>query len=85
MAWYTDIIVYVIIWWLVLFMVLPVGVRTAHEAGQAMEPGQATSAPVKPQLLLKFLATTAIAATLFAAYWLMQRYNVFGVNDMFRS
>jgi predicted secreted protein len=84
MAWYTDVIVFVIIWWLVLFMVLPVGVRTAYEAGQAMEPGQATSAPVKPQLFVKFLATTAIAATLFAVYWLMQRYNVLGVNDMFR-
>jgi predicted secreted protein len=84
MAWYTGVVVFVIIWWLVLFMVLPVGVQTAHEADQPLEPGQATSAPIKPQILLKFLATTGIAGVLFAVYWLLQRYNVFGIDDMFR-
>lgn len=84
MAWYTSVVVFVIIWWLVLFTVLPVGVRTAHEANQPMEPGQATSAPVQPRILRKFLATTVIAGALFAVYWLLQRYNIFGVDDMFR-
>ena len=84
MAWYTGVVVFVIIWWLVLFMVLPVGVRTAYEANQSMEPGQATSAPVRPRILQKFLATTVIAGALFSVYWLLQRYNIFGVNDMFR-
>jgi len=84
MAWYTGVVVYVIIWWLVLFMVLPVGVRTAHDLNRPVEPGHASSAPVQPRILLKFLATTGIAAVLFAVYWTMDRYDILGVNDMFR-
>jgi predicted secreted protein len=84
MAWYTGVVVYVIIWWLVLFMVLPVGVKTALEANQPLEPGQATSAPIRPRILLKFLATSIIAAGIFALYWVVQRYNMFGANDLFR-
>ena len=34
------IAVYFIIWWVCLFMVLPFGVRNAHEAGEAVGAGQ---------------------------------------------
>ena len=43
MTWFTGILVYVIIWWLVLFMVLPWGVKVPEEP----EPGHASSAPVQ--------------------------------------
>lgn len=62
----TGIMVYVILWWLVLFTVLPWGAAPpAHPL-----PGHATSAPEKPRLLLKFAITTVISAVIFAAlYW----------------
>ena len=84
MAWYTYVAVFIIIWWLVLFTVLPVGVRTVYDTNQPLQPGHASSAPVRPRILLKFLATTAIAAVIFAVYWLFQHYDIFGVDEMFR-
>ena len=84
MAWFTYVAVFIIIWWLVLFMVLPVGVRTAYDTNQPLGPGHASSAPVRPRILLKFLVTTAITVVLFTVYWLMQHYDVFGVDEMFR-
>ena len=50
-------VVFIIVWWLVLFMVLPFGVRPPDEP----EPGMADGAPVRPRLGVKMLVTTAIA------------------------
>ena len=57
MTWLTGVMAYVIIWWLVLFTVLPWGVRVPDDP----EPGHATSAPEKPMMGRKALVTTAIA------------------------
>ncbi len=62
----TGIMVYVVLWWIVLFTVLPWGAEPPANP----EPGHATSAPEKPRLLLKFAVTTVIAGIVFAAlYW----------------
>ena len=42
--------IYFIIWWLVLFMVLPFGIRNAHESGETVEEGNEPGAPVNPRL-----------------------------------
>ncbi len=56
---------YFIIWWTVLFAVLPFGVRTQAEAGDVV-PGTPGSAPVTPRILRTFAITTAIAGVVFA-------------------
>ena len=61
----SAIAVYFIIWWTVLFTVLPIGVRSAHEAGQDIAPGTDAGAPVNPNLLKKALLTTIISAIAF--------------------
>ena len=57
--------IYFIIWWLVLFMVLPIGLRTQGEAGDVV-PGTPASAPATPRLLRVLLTTTIIASLVFA-------------------
>lgn len=59
---------YFIIWWVVLFAVLPWGVRTQGEAGDVV-PGTIESAPVKPRLLKVFIATTVVAGIVFLGVW----------------
>ena len=61
--------IYFILWWTVLFAVLPWGVRSHREAGQGVPEGSDPGAPVVPQLIKKALATTLISAMLFAAGW----------------
>ena len=65
--------VYLLIWTVTLFAVLPFGVRTAEEAGEEKVPGQADSAPARPLLAKKLLWTTAISAVLMFAFWLLAR------------
>ncbi len=65
MSWISAILVYVIIWWMVLFCVLPWG----NQAVEDPEVGHATSAPKNPRLKIKFAVTTVIAAVILAAVW----------------
>ena len=62
------IVLYVIIWWVVLFAVLPWGVRR----NEAPEPGHDPGAPANPNLGRKAIYTTVIAAAVWlAAYGLI--------------
>ena len=61
MGWPLDIALYVIVWWLTFFAVLPWGVRPANEGEQGHDSG----APANPRLLLKAAVTTAVAAALW--------------------
>lgn len=60
--------VYFVIWWTVLFAVLPFGIRSQQEAGDIVE-GTEPGAPVLPGLLRKAAITSAIAAVIFAFVW----------------
>lgn len=62
--------IYFVLWWIVLFAVLPWGVRSQHES-EAFEPGTDPGAPQRPLLLRKALATTLISAALFAAVYVI--------------
>lgn len=67
MTWFEGLVTFVIIWWMVLFTVLPWGVRVPDNP----EKGHATSAPTRPRLLLKLAFTSGIAVLLWGiAYWL---------------
>ncbi len=69
MSVFTGILVFTLIWWVVLFTVLPWGLRVPDE----QEPGHASSAPTNPNLVKKFIITTVIATLLFGvAYFLIE-------------
>lgn len=60
------IIVFLIVWWTVLFAVLPWGVRGRWEAPHDGVEGAEPGAPVEPQLRRKLLITTGIALAVTA-------------------
>jgi predicted secreted protein len=74
--------IYFIIWWIVLFAMLPIGVRTAEESGEEASPGTADSAPLLPRLLPKMLATTVIAALVFAFVYAIVVHGLITLDDV---
>ena len=80
MHWASGILVFVVLWWLVIFAVLPWGVRIPENP----EPGHATSAPEKPMLGRKVLATTAITAVLWVVVYLIVQSDWFSFREMAR-
>ena len=67
--------IYIFIWWIVLFAVLPFGVRTQAEDGEVV-PGTPESAPAKPHLLRIFLINTLVATVVFALVYAAIVYKV---------
>ncbi|MSP79645.1 MAG: DUF1467 family protein [Rhodospirillales bacterium] len=68
MKWYTALAIYSIVWWLVLFMVLPWGNRAI--GAEDVAKGHAAGSPAEPRLLVKFALTTVVSAVVFAVfYW----------------
>ncbi|UYV14871.1 DUF1467 family protein [Porphyrobacter sp. ULC335] len=65
--------IYFLFWVMSAFVMLPFGVRTADEAGQAKVPGQAESAPVNFRPARLALRATVIAAVLTALF--LANYN----------
>jgi len=66
----TAIAVFFLIWWIVLFAVLPWGVRSQQEGGE-VAPGTDPGAPAIPRLRRKLLWTTIVSAVIFAACYLV--------------
>jgi predicted secreted protein len=63
-----SIAVFFTMWWIVLFAILPFGVKSQFEAGAAeLPPGADAGAPAAPMLVRKALWTTLVSALLFAA------------------
>ena len=65
---------YFIIWWIVLFAVLPFGVRNAEEAGLERPPGTDAGAPAVPYLARKALATTIVSGFVLAGLYAYIEY-----------
>jgi len=71
-GWATGTAVYLVIWWLVIFMVLPWGAGSVID-DEDVKKGQAPSAPKKPRMLLKVAITTAISGVIWGiVYALIQ-------------
>ena len=67
--------IYIFIWWIVLFAVLPFGVHTQDEAGSVV-PGTPGSAPAKVRIVRIFLINTVVASIVFALVYSAIVYKV---------
>jgi len=61
----TGFAIYFVLWWIVLFLTLPFGVRSQHEDGEGVA-GTDPGAPVATQMGRKLTWTTIISAIVFA-------------------
>ena len=52
--------IYFVVWWLCLFVILPIGVRSQAEAGEVAE-GTEPGAPILSHLWLKLIGTTVLS------------------------
>jgi predicted secreted protein len=75
------IAIFFVVWWVVLFAVLPWGVRTQQEEGEVVlgtDPG----APANPRLLRKAITTTTVAAIVTSLIWMLFGHYGVGVKEI---
>ncbi len=68
MNWGSLLAIYFVVWWTILFAVLPWGLRTQEEEGEVIL-GTTASAPVHPRLVGKAIWTSLVAAVLVGVFW----------------
>ncbi len=78
MGWATGIAIYVTIWWVVIFAVLPWGAQPPDK----VERGHAPSAPAMPRLRAKVLVTTLISTGIWLAIELVVRSDLISFREM---
>ncbi|WP_298199957.1 DUF1467 family protein [Novosphingobium sp.] len=70
MRWTSILAIYCLFWVLSAFFVLPFGVRTGEEEGQAKVAGQAESAPANFSFGRVAKRATVVSLVLFALFYL---------------
>jgi predicted secreted protein len=72
MTWVQGSVAYVVIWWVVIFAVLPFGIRPTEEG----DIGHAAGAPANPRLWFKAGVTTLVAAVLWVGLFLLVKSDL---------
>ena len=62
-------IVYICIWWIVFFSVLPIGIKSENVKIKDELQGNDPGAPKNPRIAKKFLITTLITSIIFAVIY----------------
>lgn len=75
------IAIYFVVWWIVLFAVLPWGMRSQEEEGEVVL-GTERSAPANPRLVRKAIITSVVAAIVTFFIWGLFGYLGLGVTDI---
>jgi predicted secreted protein len=79
-SWVTGVAAYVVIWWVVLFAVLPWGVQQETEP----QPGFDRGAPRHPHLVAKAIATTLVSGAIWLAFFAASWYGLIDFRAMMR-
>jgi len=77
----TAIAIYFLIWWVVLFAVLPWGVRSQEESG-AVAPGTDPGAPTMPRLWRTLAWTTVVSSLIFTLCAALYSYRIVTLDDL---
>jgi predicted secreted protein len=80
-TWTTAAAVYFIVWWIVLFAVLPWGIRSQAESGDVV-PGSDPGAPAIPHLKAKLVWTTLVSGAVFAVVATIYSYRLVSLDDL---
>ena len=76
-----SIIVYVMIWWVIFFSVLPVGIRSNKEVFKDKIGGNDPGAPKNPKIGKKFLITTLITTILFLVIYYLVKFDLLNLRE----
>ncbi len=74
-----SFVVFVILWWLILFMVLPRDINS-HKDKDFVVLGTDPGAPSNPNIVKKLIITTAITSILFAIIYFLNYFDILNVR-----
>lgn len=81
MSWVSAFALYFIVWWVVLFAVLPFGLRTQEESDD-VTLGTVPSAPGRPHMLKVVIRTTIVSLIICGAFYGVTRGLGYSIDDL---
>jgi len=81
MAWFSIAAVYFIIWWTLLFVALPIGLRTQDDDKDVVL-GTPSSAPSGKHMLRAIILTTILATLIMALLVVLTRFMGYTFDDI---
>ena len=81
MSWISIFAIYFILWWVVLFAMLPFGLRTQDEQGD-VTLGTTESAPHGSHMMGAIVRTTLVSGVIFGAFYVAVVYLGFSFDDI---
>ncbi len=80
MSPFTAVAIYMTIWWTALFVILPLNVKSFHEAGIEPPAGVDPAAPVNPNLKRKFITTSWLSAIIWLVLFVIMQFKLINGN-----
>jgi len=81
MSWISVFAMYFVLWWLVLFAMLPFSLRTQEEEGE-VTLGTVESAPKGPHMLRAVIRTTIVSALILAGFYGLTKGLGYSFDDI---
>ena len=72
-------IIYIIIWWIVFFIILPIDVN--RQKFSKIE-GEDSGSPENPKMLKKFIYCTGITTVIFMIIYLLIKYEILNLRSI---
>ena len=72
-------IIYIIIWWIVFFAILPIDVERNKSA---IIEGEDPGSPENPKMLKKFIYCTVITTILFIVIYLLMKFEYLNLRNI---
>ena len=79
-----SIIVYVMIWWIIFFSLLPTGIQSNKEVFKEKIEGMDPGAPKNPKIALKFLITTLITSIIFVVIYYLVDIEFLNLREILK-
>ena len=77
-------VVFSVTWFIALYCLLPIGVRSQEEAGDDVPEGAMVGAPSKPNIGLKAIGATVISAIFTAVIWYLVNERILTMDAIDR-
>jgi|TARA_X000001036_G_C20292424_1_gene648910 predicted secreted protein len=76
-----SIIVYILIWWIIFFSVLPLGIQSNKQKFEERIDGMDPGAPINPKIAKKFLITTIITSIIFIVIYYLVKFDILNLRE----
>ncbi len=81
MSFTGSIVVFIILWWLIFFTILPINIKSQLENSKVIK-GTDPGAPNNPQIVKKIIITTFVVSILFVIIYLLAYLDILNLRDL---